>query len=35
MASRAVLRLASRYADCERSPFGSDSTGHVSLYRRA
>ena len=32
-AARAGLHLAERYADFERSPFGDDSSFHVSVYR--
>jgi hypothetical protein len=35
MAKLAGLRLAERYADWDRQPFGSDSRGHVSVYRPA
>ncbi|KXK63114.1 methyltransferase [Micromonospora rosaria] len=34
MAELAGLRLADRYADWDRRPFGSASRGHVSVYRR-
>jgi SAM-dependent methyltransferase len=33
-AARAGLSLVARWADWERSPFGPDSTQHVSVYRR-
>ncbi len=33
MAGRAGFRLAERYADWDRTPFGPDSTSHVSVYR--
>ncbi|MBQ1025645.1 class I SAM-dependent methyltransferase [Micromonospora sp. C95] len=33
LAERAGLRLAERYADWDRSPFGPDSTAHISVYR--
>jgi hypothetical protein len=33
MAARAGLRLAGRYADWQRRPFGDDSRSHVSVYR--
>jgi len=33
MAGQAGLRLRERYADWDRRPFGSDSPGHVSVYR--
>jgi SAM-dependent methyltransferase len=33
MAAQAGLRLRERYADWNRMPFGSDSAGHVSVYR--
>jgi hypothetical protein len=33
MAAQAGLRLEERYADWDRRPFGSDSAGHVSVYR--
>ncbi|WBB54986.1 class I SAM-dependent methyltransferase [Verrucosispora sp. WMMD573] len=33
MAEQAGLRLTERYADWDRSPFGPDSTSHVSVYR--
>ena len=35
MAARAGLRLDTRLADWSGRPFGPDSTGHVSVYRRA
>ena len=35
MADHAGLRLAERYSDWERRPFGSHSAKHVSVYRRA
>ncbi|MFI5571328.1 class I SAM-dependent DNA methyltransferase [Streptomyces sp. NPDC051740] len=35
MADRAGLRLERRVADWSGHPFGPDSTGHVSVYRRA
>jgi hypothetical protein len=35
MAGRAGLRLAARYADWDRRPFTSASSGHVSVYQRA
>jgi hypothetical protein len=35
MAGQAGLRLAERYADWDRRPFTSASSGHVSVYRRA
>lgn len=34
MARIAGLRLAERYANWQRAPFGSTSTAHVSVYRR-
>ncbi len=34
MASQAGLRLEARYAGWDRRPFASDSTSHVSVYRR-
>ncbi|MEV4463221.1 class I SAM-dependent methyltransferase [Micromonospora echinofusca] len=34
LAERAGLRLAERYADWHRSPFGADSASHVSVYRK-
>jgi SAM-dependent methyltransferase len=34
MAAQAGLELAERYADWRRTPFGSASDGHVSVYRR-
>ncbi|MFG1775450.1 class I SAM-dependent methyltransferase [Micromonospora sp. NPDC049051] len=34
LAERAGLRLAERYADWHRSPFGPDSASHVSVYRK-
>ena len=34
MAGQAGLRLAERYADWDRRPFTSGSSGHVSVYRR-
>ncbi|MGN9812106.1 class I SAM-dependent methyltransferase [Micromonospora sp. BQ11] len=34
MAERAGLRLAERYADWHRAPFGANSTTHVSVYRK-
>jgi SAM-dependent methyltransferase len=33
LAERAGLRLAERYADWDRSPFGADSRAHISVYR--
>ncbi len=33
MAAKAGLRLAERYADWHRQPFGAGSTDHVSVYR--
>ncbi|GIJ80923.1 Methyltransferase domain-containing protein [Micromonospora phaseoli] len=33
MAGGAGFRLAERYADWDRAPFGPDSTSHVSVYR--
>ncbi|MEW2472870.1 methyltransferase domain-containing protein [Micromonospora gifhornensis] len=33
MAGRAGFHLAERYADWDRTPFGSDSTSHISVYR--
>jgi SAM-dependent methyltransferase len=35
LAGRAGLRLAERYADWRRTPFGPGSTDHVSVYRAA
>jgi len=35
MAGQAGLRLAARYADWERRPFGSASSSHISVYQRA
>jgi SAM-dependent methyltransferase len=35
MARLAGLELAERYADWDRSPYGSDSESHISVYRRA
>ncbi|MBI2709297.1 MAG: class I SAM-dependent methyltransferase [Actinobacteria bacterium] len=35
MAAAAGLALSDRWADWDASPFGDDSTSHVSLYRRA
>jgi hypothetical protein len=34
-AGQAGLRLAGRYAGRDRSPFGSASSRHVSVYQRA
>ena len=34
MAAEAGLRLADRYADWDRSPFGESSRSHVSVYRK-
>ncbi|MFC6023296.1 class I SAM-dependent methyltransferase [Plantactinospora solaniradicis] len=33
MAAQAGLRLAERYADWHRQPFGADSRNHISVYR--
>jgi SAM-dependent methyltransferase len=35
MAAEAGLRLAARYGDWHRRPFGAASTGHVSVYERS
>ena len=35
MARLAGLELAERYAGWDRSPYGSDSESHISVYRRA
>lgn len=35
MASRAGLELSDRYAGWDRSPFGSESESHISVYRPA
>jgi SAM-dependent methyltransferase len=35
MATNAGLHLAERYEDWDRSPFGPDSTDHISVYRMA
>jgi SAM-dependent methyltransferase len=35
LAAAAGLRLEARYATWQRDPFGPDSTGHVSVYRKA
>ncbi|MBB2943149.1 SAM-dependent methyltransferase [Actinoplanes lutulentus] len=34
MAEAAGLRLEARYADWKRTPFGPDSTDHISVYRK-
>jgi len=34
MAEAAGLRLAERYGDWDRRPFGSGSVKHISVYRR-
>ncbi|MFV2100010.1 hypothetical protein [Micromonospora sp. LOL_024] len=31
----AGFRLAERYSDWDRTPFGPDSTAHISVYRLA
>jgi hypothetical protein len=35
MASQAGLELSDRYAGWDRSPFGSESESHISVYRPA
>jgi len=35
MAAAAGLRLAERYADWDRTPFGEQSPSHISVYRKA
>jgi hypothetical protein len=34
MAAAAGLRLADRYADWDRTPFGEQSRSHISVYRK-
>jgi hypothetical protein len=34
LAAQAGLRLAARYANWQRDPFGPDSRDHISVYRK-